>query len=80
MISNPLLPTKQKTPSFNVYKKGDFWRFKDFTGMEGSPFDLVMQMYGVDFPECLEIINREMCLGLESNGRKRIVHKRTFTK
>ena len=80
MISNPLLSEKQKTPSFNLYKKGDKWRFKDFSGMEGSAFDLVMQMYNVNFSECLDIINREMFLGLDSDNGVKTAPKRLIPK
>ena len=66
-ISNPFLPNKQKTPSFNIYKAGsDNWRFKDFaTGDEGSIFDLVMKLKQCDFKEALVIINQDFSLNLE---------------
>ena len=70
LISNPLLARKQETPSFNVHFKGGVWRWKDFTGMSGSCFDLVMIMYGVSFNEACSIINQEMNLGLESDFNK----------
>jgi len=72
LISNPLLATKQDTPSFNVYSKGGAWRWKDFTGMDGSAFDLVMLMYGVEFPKALDIINQEMNLLIDSNFHETI--------
>lgn len=80
LISNPLLAQKQKTPSFNVHKKGDRWRWKDFSGDEGSAFDLVMKMYGVDFPECIKIINREMFLGLGEDENFHVATKRLIAK
>ena len=67
LISNPLLARKQETPSFNVYFKGGVWRFKDFIGMDGSAFDLVMLLFGTDFPGACKIINQEMNLGLDSD-------------
>lgn len=68
-ISNPFLPDKQNTPSFNIYQcsQNNEWRFKDFaTGDEGSCFDLVMKLYKVSFPEAIEIINRDLCLLLNN--------------
>lgn len=69
LISNPIIGRKQDTPSFNIYNKNGEWRWKDFSGGDGSAFDLVMQMYGVTFDKCLDIINQEMRLGIgeESN-------------
>ena len=72
LISNPLLARSQQTPSFNVYFKGGTWRWKDFTGLDGSAFDLVMTMYGTDFPGACDIINQEMHLGLESDFKKEV--------
>lgn len=65
-ISNPFLPNKQKTPSFNIYEvSADNWRFKDFaTDDEGSIFDLVMRLKQCDFREALVIINRDFSLNL----------------
>lgn len=68
-ISNPFLPDKQNTPSFNIFQcsQNNEWRFKDFaTGDEGSCFDLVMKVYKVSFPEAIEIINRDLCLLLDN--------------
>ncbi len=70
-ISNPFLPKKQKTPSFNIYQvKGskDHWRFKDFaTGDEGSIFDLVMRLKQCSFKEALHIINQDFSLQLTND-------------
>jgi hypothetical protein len=68
-ISNPFLPDKQNTPSFNIFQctQNNDWRYKDFaTGDEGSCFDLVMNLYKVPFPEAIEIINRDLCLLIEN--------------
>jgi len=76
LISNPLLDRKQATPSFNVYCKNGEWRWKDFAGMDGSAFDLVMELYGVTFPESCDIINQEMNLGLDGKSvAKRLIKK-----
>ena len=64
-ISNPFLPNKQKTPSFNIYtsNKNNEWRYKDFaTGDDGSCFDLVMKLHKISFSDALEIIDRDLCL------------------
>jgi hypothetical protein len=54
-ISNPFLPEKQKTPSFNIFcdlNGGHEWKFKDFaTTDQGSCFDLVMKLFNLDFIE-----------------------------
>src|SRR6056297_543413 len=65
-ISNPLLSRRQKTPSFNIYysNRSSTWRWKDFAGGDGSAFDLVMQLYNVDFPHACDIINTRMNLGI----------------
>jgi hypothetical protein len=64
-FSNPFLTEKQKTPSFNIYQpnNGKEWRFHDFATQDhGSCFDLVMRLFNVSFPECLDMINRDLCL------------------
>ncbi len=64
-ISNPFLPDKQKTPSFNIYESNQSkeWRYKDFaTGDDGSCFDLVMKLHKISFSDALEIIDRDLCL------------------
>lgn len=65
----PEISGEQKTPSFNIYysSKSQAFRWKDWTGNDGSAFDLVMRLYNVNFSECLEIINREMFLNIESD-------------
>ena len=67
LISNPfLLPKKQKTPSFNIYKnKKGHWRYYDFaTGDYGDGFDLVMKLNKCDFKNALIIINEQLRLAL----------------
>lgn len=69
-ISNPFLPQKQETPSFNVFCAfpQHEWRYKDFaTGDEGSCIDLVMKLHNLDFNEALHRINDDFSLGL--NGK-----------
>lgn len=63
----PEISGEQKSPSFNIYpsRTSNEYRYKDFTGHDGSCFDLVMNLYGVNFPEALKIINKEMNLGLD---------------
>lgn len=69
-ISNPFLPEKQKSPSFNIFPSmgtGE-WRYKDFaTGDDGSCFDLVMKIFNLSFNEVLERINSDLTLMFESN-------------
>ena len=68
-ISNPFLPEKQKTPSFNIYQStnSDGWRFHDFaTGDNGSCFDLVMKLNNVSFPEAIQMINHDLSLMLDT--------------
>lgn len=63
-FSNPLISTKQETPSFNIFQNPTTgqWRFKDFaTGDEGSCFDFVMKLFSLSFPEALEKINDNLC-------------------
>ena len=62
----PEISGQQKTPSFNIYysRKSGEYRYKDFTGHDGSAFDLVMNLYNVRFSEAIKIINKEMNLGL----------------
>lgn len=64
----PEVSGHQKTPSFNIYysRKSNEYRYKDFTGNDGSCFDLVMNLYNVSFPESIKIINKEMNLNLDS--------------
>ncbi len=54
-ISNPFLSQPQKTPSFNLYDKGNGnWRYKDFaTGDDGDCFELVQQLFRCDFKEAV---------------------------
>ena len=69
-ISNPFLPEKQDTPSFNIFPAmgTSEWRYNDFaTGDSGSCFDLVMKLNNLSFPEALAAINADMNLFLDSN-------------
>jgi hypothetical protein len=62
-ISNPFLPEKQKTPSFNIFHLNGKWWYKDFTDkykITGDCFKLVMQLKKVNSHEALEIIAQEM--------------------
>lgn len=68
-ISNPFLPEKQQTPSFNIFKssRSNEWRYKDFaTGHEGSCFDLVSNLFNISFAESLKKVNEDLFLGLEN--------------
>jgi len=69
-ISNPFLPNKQNTPSFNIYcdfKNGHQWKYNDFaTDEHGDCFQLVMKLFKLSFPESLKKINQDFSLGLES--------------
>lgn len=61
-ISNPLISTKQNTPSFNIFQCSNTgeWKFKDFaTADKGSCFDLVMRLYDLEFIEALERIESD---------------------
>ncbi len=69
-ISSPF--TVDKTPSCNIFPKGNDWFWKDFSsGKGGDCFDLVAELHNLDtksdFPQILEIINQELSLGL-GNG------------
>jgi KaiC/GvpD/RAD55 family RecA-like ATPase len=69
-ISNPFLPEKQNTPSFNIFssKETGEWRYKDFaTDDNGSCFDLVMKLFKISFTEALEKINSDFSLMLQTN-------------
>lgn len=82
-IDNPLISHKQKTPSFNIYHSSKGireWRYKDFTGMDGSAFDLVMNLYNVNFKESMNIIDKEMNLGLSGSKELAKEHKRSYVK
>ena len=64
----PEISGQQKSPSFNIYysRRSQEWRYKDFTGNDGSVFDLVMNLYNVSFPDALKIIDQEMNLNIEA--------------
>lgn len=68
-ISNPFLPEKQNTPSFNIFPamgSGE-WRYKDFaTGDDGSCFDFVMKLFNLSFPQALAKINADLTLMLDT--------------
>ena len=74
-ISNPFLPEKQDTPSFNIFPtmgSGE-WKYNDFaTGDSGSCFDLVMKLKNLSFPEALAAINADMNLFLDNNTNTNI--------
>jgi KaiC/GvpD/RAD55 family RecA-like ATPase len=74
-ISNPFLPEKQDTPSFNIFPtmgSGE-WKYNDFaTGDSGSCFDLVMKLKNLSFPEALAAINTDMNLFLDNNTNTNI--------
>lgn len=78
----PEISGKQKTPSFNIYysHKSNEYRYKDFTGNDGSAFDLVMNLYGLSFKEALKVIDKEMNLNLLNEdvkySRKDVIPKR----
>lgn len=60
-ISNPFLPEKQNTPSFNIYERNGNWKYKDFaTDHTGDCWDLVMKLKKVTFPEALGLIANEL--------------------
>ena len=72
-ISNPFLPEKQKTPSFNIYTSSSgIWRYKDFANStcEGDVFDLIMKLNRCDFKEALHLINTDFNLGLQKYSSK----------
>ena len=61
-----------RKPTFGLYynSRGEL-RYKDFNGSQGSCFDLVMNMYRVDFYEGLQIINRDFSLGFGSFAERK---------
>lgn len=66
-ISNPLLPEKQKTPSFNIYERNGKWKFKDFsTGDNGDCWNLVMRLKKIDFKDTLKLISNEFMINEKS--------------
>lgn len=79
-ISNPFLPEKQKTPSFNIFQANqNEWRYKDFaTGDEGSCFDLVMNLFNIPFSDSLEIINSNLFLYLENSSISNFSSEKTI--
>lgn len=74
----PEISGEQKTPSFNIYYSSDSqtFRWKDWTGNDGSAFDLVMRLYNVDFPESLKIIDKEMFLNIEEDKSNLVYTKK----
>ena len=65
---------KEHNPSFAIYYTSSREpRFKDFNGSQGTCFDLVMLLYNVGFYESLQLINKDMRLGL-GNGIDSINH------
>lgn len=83
---DPTIPKKNYTskfsetdrrPSMSIYKDGAIWKFKSHnTGHQGDVFAMWGGVYGLDcrrqFPDILEVINREMCLGIETKLDKAI--------
>ncbi len=73
-ITNPfLLPKKQKTPSFNIYPSptSKEWLYKDFaTDHKGNCFELVMQLFKLDFPAALRKINQDFNLNIDNEPPK----------
>jgi hypothetical protein len=70
-ISNPFLPQKQNTPSFNIYcdLKSHEWRYKDFaTDDKGDCIDLVMKLFNIPFQKALVKIKSD--LGFKFNGQQ----------
>lgn len=56
---------EDKNPSFALYYTKDRGlRFKDFNGLQGTCFDLVMNLYGATFVETLNIINTDLGLNI----------------
>lgn len=54
---------EDKNPSFALYYTKDRGlRFKDFNGLQGTCFDLVMHLFSVTFLEALNIINTDLGL------------------
>ncbi|MGI2298349.1 VapE domain-containing protein [Candidatus Cardinium hertigii] len=63
---------KDDNPSLSIYLDKGTWKFKSFnTGHQGDAFRMWADFYGLDcrtqFKELLEVINQEMCLGLDSD-------------
>lgn len=64
---------KDDRPSMSIYKDAGIWKFKSFnTGHQGDVFRMWADYYGLDcqtqFKELLQLINREMLLGLENDS------------
>jgi len=59
-ISNPFLPSKQKTPSFNVFKAKDgAYIYKDFaTDDRGNCISFVQKLKGITVKEAIKYIER----------------------
>lgn len=71
---------KDDKPSLSIYLDKGTWKFKSFnTGHQGDAFTMWADFYGLDcrtqFKELLEIIDREMCLGLGSEKKLKVVPK-----
>ena len=71
---------KDSRPSMSIYEEGSTWKFKSFnTGHQGDAFRMWADKYGLDcqtqFPALLELINQEMCLGLETSQMERKVYQ-----
>ncbi|PHT96708.1 hypothetical protein BC332_34365 [Capsicum chinense] len=71
---------KDDKPSLSIYLDKGTWKFKSFnTGHQGDAFRMWADFYGLDcrtqFKELLEIIDREMCLGLGSEKKPKVTPK-----
>lgn len=71
---------KDDNPSLSIYLDKGTWKFKSFnTGHQGDAFRMWADFYGLDcrtqFKELLEIINHEMCLGLDSEKKTKVIPK-----
>jgi hypothetical protein len=67
---------EDSNPSFALYKTQDgSIKFKDFNGAQGSCFDLVMLLHGLDYSDCLQRINIDLNLRL---GTSKVVPDSTI--
>ena len=76
---------KDDRPSMSIYQEKGTWKFKSFnTGHQGDAFKMWADYYGLDcrtqFKELLEVINQEMCLGLDSGQNPKVVFKPIHSK
>ncbi|TSJ79779.1 VapE domain-containing protein [Cardinium endosymbiont of Dermatophagoides farinae] len=74
---------KDDKPSMSIYKERGVWKFKSFnTGHQGDVFRMWADYYGLDcrtqFKELLELIDQEMCLGLNAERKSIVTPKSIF--